>query len=158
MEWMAQFASKYKDLAIVVTWLLTAVGWSYNARTASRREVRKEVRKEVDDCIKSAYDLLQLTKDYYYDAERSRDADRTSRIRFDLQRLLTRLERLSTRCPHVSSDEERARLMDTLTGDDFDVVTRAVLLPRDVRVRQMEASVHTLIDRLEAGFFRQFPD
>lgn len=158
MQDLAHFASQYKDLAIVFTWLLTAAGWLYNARTAGKREVRKEVRKEVDDCIKAAYDLLQLTKDYYYDADRSKDSDRTSRIRFDLHRLLTRLERLSDRCKQISSDDERAVLMDRLTGDDFDVVTRAVLVPRDDRVRLMEASVHVLINKLEAGFFSQFPD
>jgi hypothetical protein len=158
MECLAQLATKYKDLAILVTWSLTALGWFYNARTASQREVRKEVRKEVDDCIKAAYELLQLTKDYYYDTERTKDAERTTRVRFDLQRLLTRVERLGSRCTKISAGGQLASLMDNLTGDDFDAATRAVLMPRDSRVRQMEAAVHGLIDTLEAGFLNQFPD
>lgn len=158
MSWLSDTATQYKDVAIVGSWALTAIGWFLNARTSNQRELRKEVRKEIDDCIKAAYDLLQLTKDYYYDPERTHDAGRTSQIRFDLQRLLTRIERLSGRCKKITGTYQLGELMDRLTGDDFDTVTRRVLVPRDERVRAMEQSVHALIDKLEDGFLQQFPD
>lgn len=158
MGWLTALATEYKDLTIVVSWLLTCAGWYYNSKSAADREVRKEARKEVDECIKAAYDLLQQTKAYYYDADRGKDADRTSRIRFDLHRLLKRLERLSSRFKNLDSNLQSGELMDCLTGDDFDQLLRSVLVPRDERVRAMESSVHALIDRLEDGFYTHFKD
>lgn len=154
----AALATKYKDAAIVVTWALTTLGWYYNSKAANERELRKEVRKEVDDCIRAAYDLLSQVKAYYYDPGREHDAERTSKIRFDQHRLFTRLERLTKRCPLMATYEQRGALMDQFTGDDFDSVTRAVLAPRDQRIREMEGVAHALIDRLEETFIEQFPD
>lgn len=155
---IAEFATKYKDLAIVIGWGLTVYGWQQNAKAASDRDKRKEVRSEVDSCIELADEILSLAREYYSDSDHKDDEARAAKIRFYLRRLIARVERLHDGHSKIDAVDAAGVMLDAISGQDFDSKDRSLLGPSSERMQSMEMSVHEIIDSLEAGFQNAFTD
>lgn len=147
-----------KDAVVVAGWFLTIVGWLVSSVTANKRERRKEARTEVDACAKMAHELLGFSRDYYTrPASDVAVAGLGAKIRFEVQRLVIRVERLEKKHAHFDVANSVSELYDAITGGDFDSKTReASNFDSDVLLK-IESDVHFLIDQLEEGFFRAFP-
>lgn len=146
-----------KDLLIGGGWFFTIAGWFVSNAQANTREKRKEVRAEIEACIKLLADMLVKSRIYFGDSclaltEKSRAAE----IRFDLQRLLTRVERLEGRYAAFDVINACGELMDSVSGDPFESAKRPVLSPDSDFMAKIESDIHTLIDQLESGFSKAF--
>lgn len=152
-EWITD----YKDLAVAMGWLVTMSGWFVSNGSANKREKRKEARTEIDACAKMAYEVLSLCREYL---SSDPGADTCSllaaKIRFELQRLFLRVERIEKKYPQFELCNAAGELLDSATGGDFDSSTRKPLELNDPVLLKIEADVHHLIDELEEGFSRAF--
>lgn len=136
-----------------VGWFVTVLGWFITSYQANQREVRKERRAEVDACCKMAADLLDKARKFYALPGDSAEAKvLAADIRFLLQRLLTRAERLQTLDSAFDVVSAGAALMESLTGADFDSISRPAWGPNEMRMQAIEADTHAAMDALEAGF------
>lgn len=143
--------------ASTVGWILTAVGWIVSSQQANAREARKEKRAEIDACSKLAAELFDKSRKFYLKpGEDSSGKSEAAEIRFAMQRLLKRLERLQYQNSAFAIRVPAGEYMDSLTGEDFESVARPALLPDDPRLQQMEADSHAVIDSMELGYERAF--
>lgn len=148
-----QWISDYKDLAVAGSWLIAVAGWGVSNRSANKREHRKEVRTEIDACAKMAYEVLGMVREYLTtDPTDEKCGMLGAKIRFDLQRLLSRVERLESRLPDFAVCQAAGKLLDSITGGDFDSNSRKKLNPHSNQLIAIEADVHQLIEELENGF------
>lgn len=146
-----------KDVLIGVGWLLTIVGWLVSSRQANKREERKEIRSEVDACCRTTAELLAKTRKYYAMASApDSEAVTGAEIRFDLQRLFVRVERLERIYPQFDVMNAGGELLDSITGGDFEVVTRVACAADSEKMLKIESDAHFLMDSLEDGFQRAF--
>lgn len=146
-----------KDLLIAGGWLLTIFGWFISGTQANNREIRKEIRSEVDACCKMVSDLLVKARVYYSSPPTDPlEQSRASEISFDLQRLITRIERLEKRYSQFEMMGAGSELMDSLTGGDFATADRKLETANSDLMQKIESDIHFLIDRLEDGFYFVF--
>lgn len=146
-----------KDILIAGGWFFTIIGWGVSNSQANKREKRKEVRAEVDACSKLAAELLVKARRYFASAS----SDSTSKgvaaeIRFELQRLLTRVERLEGKYPAFEVIGACGELMDSISGDPFESASRQELAADSDLLLKIESDIHCLIDQMEAGFVKEF--
>lgn len=137
-----------------IGWALTGFGWFVTSYQANQREARKERRAEVDSCCKLAHEILEKARKHY--SKPGDDPDMKSAaadITFSLRRLLKRVERLQQMDSSYDMKVISGQLMDSLTGADFDSVSRTVISADDVRLKAIEQDTHELMDRLELGFY-----
>ena len=144
-------------LPVVLPILLLVVGGLLTHLLSHRREVRKECRSEVDACCKMAADLLDRGRTYKLSAASSPDSPQMSaQIRFDLYRLIRRVERLQANHAGFAAEDALDSLQESLTGGSFDSNSR-IQLGRDApELAAIEADTHGLIDKLEEGFSASF--
>ena len=146
-----------KDLLIAGGWFFTIIGWIVSSSQADNREKRKEVRSEVDACSKLATELLTKARRYFASAS----SDLTSKgvaaeIRFELQRLLTRVERLESNYAAFEVVGACGELMDSITGDPFESSSRQEVAADSDLLLKIESDILFLIDHMEAGFAKEF--
>lgn len=146
-----------KDLLIAGGWFLTVLSWTVANRQANAREVRKETKAEVDACCKAASQLLTTCRSYFQLSATDEVADGASAsIRFELQRLLMRAERLESRYSRFEVMGACEELLESVTGGDFDSGSRPAYSASSDKLRKIESDVHFLVERLEEGFAREF--
>jgi hypothetical protein len=140
-----------------LAWLLTVVGWLATHRLSYRREVRKERRAEVDALCKVTAELVAKSR-AYYEKDASMDGSKraAAEIKFDMQRLFLRVERLEGLHSCFDTEGARVELMDSLTGGEFESATRGAVTPDSEVIQRIESDAHFLLDRLEDGFHRAF--
>lgn len=142
-----------KDLLIGGGWFFTIAGWFVSNSQANTREKRKEVRTEVDACIKLLAELLGKVRSYYSGSSKDAAAKPlAAEIRFELQRIITRIERLENKNLGFDVTGACGELMDAISGDPFESAQRTRLaLDSDLLIK-IELDTHVLIDQLEDGF------
>ena len=146
-----------KDLLIAGGWALTIVGWLVSNTQANRREKRKEARAETDACTKLAVELVLKSRAYFgAPASDSLSKPRAAEIRFDLQRLFTRVERLKGNRDQSDVLKACGELMDAISGDPFESADRGVFAADSDLLQRIESDTHVLIDQLEDGFVKAF--
>lgn len=146
-----------KDLLIGGGWFFTIAGWFVSNSQANTRERRKEVRAETDACIKLLAELLVKARAYFCSSPSDPLAKpRAAEIRFELHRLITRIERLESK--HAGFDVIGAcgELMDSVSGDPFESAERTELSADSDLMLKIESDIHFLIDQLEDGFAKVF--
>lgn len=146
-----------KDLLIAGGWFFTIVGWLVSNAQANSRERRKEARAEIDACIKLLAELVTKSRLYYSKgADDPATKSTAAEIRFELQRLIARVERLEAK--HAKFDVTGAcgELMDAISGGTFESAEREMLAADSDLLQKVESDAHVLIDQLEEGFFRTF--
>lgn len=146
-----------KDLLIAGGWFFTIVGWLVSNAQANSREKRKEARAEIDACIKLLADLVTKSRTYYgVAASDPLSKSRAAEIRFELQRLIARVERLEGKHTEFDVISACGELMDAISGDPFESVDREALAADSDFLLKVESDTHLLIDQLEDGFIRVF--
>ena len=146
-----------KDLLIAGGWLFTILGWFVSNTQANRRERRKEVRAEMDACIKLLAELLIKSRMYFCSSPSDTSAKpRAAEIRFDLQRLITRIERLENKHAEFDVIGACGELMDSVSGDPFESAERTEFAADSDLMLKIESDTHFLIDQLEDGFAKVF--
>jgi hypothetical protein len=146
-----------KDLLIGGGWFFTVVGWLVSHAQANSRERRKEVRTELDACIKLLGELVQKSRAYYCEpASDLQSKSRAAEIRFELQRLLTRVERLEVKHPQFDVTGTCGELMDAVSGGSFESADREALAADADLLLKIESDTHALINQLEDGFIKAF--
>ena len=146
-----------KDLLIAGGWFLTIVGWLVSNAQANSREKRKEVRAEVDACIKLLAELVFKTRFYFgLPATDPLSKSKAAEIRFELQRLITRVERLEGKHAQFDVTGACGELMDAISGDPFESADREVLAADSDLLLRIESDTHVLINQLEDGFVKAF--
>lgn len=146
-----------KDLLIGGGWLFTIFGWFVSNTQANSREKRKEIRTEIDACCKLSAELLAKSRTYFGSTPLDpQSKPGAAQIRFDLQRLFTRVERLQKK--YVGFDVIGAceELLDSASGDPFESAQRPKFDADSDRMLKIESDVHCLIDQLEDGFIKVF--
>ena len=139
-----------QDLLISGGWFLTIIGWLVSNSQANSRERRKEVRAEIDACIKLQSDLVLLSRTYFGSPESDQlSKSRAAEIRFEMQRLITRVERLEKKYPQFD-------VTDAISGDPFESINRQALPADSDFLLKIESDTHVLIDQLENGFINVF--
>lgn len=142
-----------------VALVISILGWGVTHVLSARREVRKERRVEVDSICKIVSELLAMSQIYYAESESSvKSRLLASEIRFEIQRICKRVERLQKRCPEFAMDAALDNLMESITGGDFDSAKRAALELGSSILVDIENACHFAIDSLEDGFSRTYPD
>ena len=151
------FGLTVKDLLIAGGWLFTIFGWLVSNAQANRREKRKEARAEVDACIKLLAELVTKSRDYYGEAAANpQSKSRGSEIRFELQRLIARVERLERKHAQFDVTGACGELMDSISGDPFESADRQALAADADLLLRIESAAHVLIEQLEDGFIKAF--
>ena len=146
-----------KDLLIAGGWFFTIVGWLVSNAQANSREKRKEVRAEVDACIKLLAELVLKTRFYFgVLATDALSKSKAAEIRFELQRLITRVERLEGKHAQFDVTGACGELMDAISGDPFESADREVLAADSDLLLRIESDTHVLINQLEDGFVKTF--
>jgi hypothetical protein len=146
-----------KDLLIAGGWFFTIVGWLVSNAQANSREKRKEVRAEVDACIKLLAELVLKTRFYFcVPATDPLSKSKAAEIRFELQRLITRVERLEGKHAQFDVTGACGELMDSISGDPFESADREVLAADSDLLLRIESDTHVLINQLEDGFVKAF--
>lgn len=143
--------------AIYLPIALLFVGGYLNHRLTLRRDIRKECRTEVDACCKMLADLLEKGRKYFKSEPNSDDAVKLApEIRFEIYRLIKRVERLESRHAGFSTENAIDQLHEKLTGGDFDSANKPIIESNSMVFREIELSIHGLIDTLEDGFSKTF--
>lgn len=146
-----------KDLLIGGGWFFTIVGWLVSNAQANSREKRKEARAEVDACIKLLSELVIKSRSYYSTSATDLKAKSTAaEIRFELQRLIARVERLEAKYVKFDVTGACGELMDAISGDPFESAQREELAADSDLLLKVESDAHVLIEQLEEGFLRTF--
>lgn len=146
-----------KDLLIAGGWLLIIIGWFVSNAQATSRETRKEVRAETDACINLLAELLTKARTYFCGTPADPLAkSRAAEIRFELHRLLTRIERLENKHGGFDVIGACGELMDSVSGDPFESAERTELSADSDLMLKIESDIHFLIDQLEDGFAKVF--
>jgi hypothetical protein len=146
-----------KDLLIAGGWFFTIVGWLVSNNQANSREKRKEARAEIDACIKLLSELVAKSRIYYgAGASDPLSKSRASEIRFELQRLIARVERLESKHAQFDVTGACGELMDAISSDPFESADREILAADADLLLKIESDTHTLIDQLENGFIKAF--
>jgi len=146
-----------QDLLISGGWFLTIIGWLVSNSQANSRERRKEVRAEIDACIKLQSDLVLLSRTYFGSPESDQlSKSRAAEIRFEMQRLITRVERLEKKYPQFDVTGACGELMDAISGDPFESINRQALPADSDFLLKIESDTHVLIDQLESSFINVF--
>lgn len=146
-----------KDLLIAGGWFFTIVGWLVSNAQANSREKRKEARAEIDACIKLLAELVLKSRSYFGAPVTDPLAkSRAAEIRFELQRLITRVERLEGKHAEFDVTGACGELMDAVSGDPFESAGREALAADSDLLLKIESDTHLLIDQLEDGFVKAF--
>ena len=146
-----------KDLLIAGGWFFTIVGWLVSNAQANGREKRKEARAEIDACIKLLAELAIKCRSYFGAPVTDLSAkSRAAEIRFELQRLITRVERLEGRYAEFDVAGACGELLDAISGDPFESAAREVLAADSDFMLKVESDIHVLINQLEDGFVKAF--
>lgn len=146
-----------KDLLIAGGWIVAVAGWLVGNYQANRREKRKETRTEIDACCKMAAEILVKCRVYYGTlADDPLDASRSADIRFEVQRLFIRAERLQNKYAKFEVIGACEELLDSSSGDQFESKERPVFAANSNLLLKIESDIHFLIDRLEDGFAKEF--
>ena len=146
-----------KDLLIAGGWFFTIVGWLVSNAQANSREKRKEVRAEIDACIKLLAELVLKTRSYFgVPATDPLSKSKAAEIRFELQRLITRVERLEGKDAQFDVTGTCGELMDAISGVPFESADREVLAADSDLLLKIESDTHVLINQLEDGFVKAF--
>lgn len=146
-----------KDLLIAGGWFFTIVGWLVSNAQANNREKRKETRVEIDACIKLLAELVIKSRAYYGAAASDPlSKSRASEMRFELQRLITRVERLEGKHARFDVTGACGELMDAISGDPFESADREVFAADSDLLLKIESDTHVLINQLEDGFVKAF--
>ncbi|MDO8440223.1 MAG: hypothetical protein Q7S97_03300 [Polaromonas sp.] len=146
-----------KDLLIAGGWFFTIVGWIVSNAQANSREKRKEARAEIDACIRLLADLVAKSRPYFgAPATDSLSKSRAAEIRFELQRLITRVERLEGKHAEFDVTGACGELMDAISGDPFESAGRETLAADSDLMLKIESDAHVLINQLEDGFVKAF--
>lgn len=153
---LAGFFTKYKDALVTVGWLV--VGWLIGNLQANNREKRKECRAEIEAICKAALELFLKLREYYSFLPSDEEDDiRIAEISFEVKRILIRTERLNRRVPHFKSALVACgEFFDCMISNPFASKSREKYGPGSQILREIEASVHNLIDQLEEGFSAAF--
>lgn len=147
------------DWPLYLAWSITAVGWLVTHSLTERREQRKERRTEVDACCKIAAEILTKARAYYAEVGASEKARLLApEIRFEVQRVFKRVERLQTLCPSFEMEPALDALMDSVIGGDFDSIDRPAAVLGSSRLNEIEQACHLLMDSLEDGFSKTYHD
>lgn len=113
------------------------------------------MRSEVDACCKLASELLDKSRKFYEipgDAPQARSL--SADIKFQFARLLKRTERLEKQHTAFRLKDPVADLMESMTGGQFESVTRTAEEPNSARLIAIESDVHGVMDELEGAFGR----
>lgn len=146
-----------KDLLIAGGWFFTIVGWLVSNAQANSREKRKEARAEIDACIKLLAELVIKARSYFgFPATELLSKSKAAEIRFELQRLITRVERLESKHAEFEVTGACGELMDAISGDPFESVDREALAADSEILLRIESDTHVLINQLEDGFVKAF--
>lgn len=146
-----------KDLLIAGGWFFTIVGWLVSNSQANSREKRKEARAEIDACIKLLAELVLKSRAYFgAPASDTLSKSRAAEIRFELQRLIARVERLEGKHAQFDVTGACGELMDAITHDPFESADRVELAADSDLLMKIESDTHVLIDQLEDGFIKAF--
>lgn len=150
-------ATHRSDWFLSIGWGLTAIGWFVMSQQANLRELRKEKRVEVDACCKLVADLLEKARAFYLKPGMDPEAASSAAdIRFSMQRLLKRVERLQRQQREFRIGDSAGQLFESMTGGDFDSPARVALVLGDERLAAIEADCHAVMDVLESGFEEAF--
>ena len=146
-----------KDLLIAGGWFFTIIGWLVSSAQANSREKRKEVRAEIDACVKLLAELVIKSRFYFTSpATDSLSKSQAAEIRFELQRLITRVERLERKHAEFDVTGVCGELLDAVSGDPFDSADREALAADSDLLLKIESDTHVLINQLEDGFVKAF--
>jgi hypothetical protein len=146
-----------KDLLIAGAWCLTVVGWFVSNAQATSREERKETRAEIDACIKLLTELMIKSRAYYHlEVTDALSKSRASEIRFELQRLIFRVERMESKYAQFDVVGACGELMDSISGDPFESADRQALTADSDLLLKIESDTHFLINQMEDGFIKAF--
>jgi hypothetical protein len=146
-----------KDLWFAGGWFVTVVGWLVSNSQANRRERRKEARAEIDACIKLLTELVLKARTYFCTPVSDQQSkSKAAEIRFELQRLITRAERLEAKHAQFDLTGACGELMDAISGDPFESSAREALAVDADLLLKIESDTHVLISQLEDGFINAF--
>jgi hypothetical protein len=156
---MIDFFKNYKDALVSVSWIIAALGWLVSNYQTNKREKRKEIRVEVDAICKNLADLLDRCRDYYSnDSSDPLDDVRSSKIAFEVHRIIFRVEKLNSRIktcenrPFQSAQAACYDFMNAVTGDLFQSKMRPPILFNSIEFLNIEACTHELMNQLELAF------
>ena len=152
----------YKDHLVIVGWFLIVCGWLFSNYQQNKIEKRKETRAEIDSICKNASDLMLLCKDYYCNPIDEGDLSKSSKIAFEVYRIVSRVERLNKRNknldghPFSSAKKSCEIFFDSITRDPFTSATREKMVLNSEFILGIEEATHQLMDNLEEGFSMSF--
>lgn len=155
---IVSFFVVYKDPLVAVSWAIAGIGWLVSNRQGNNREKRKEARSEVENISKRAEDIVARCRKYYGAAATDpEDTGRSSEIAFEMQRLLSRVQRLRVGKPAFSAAVYASgEFFDLVTGGEFQSKARARFGADSELICEIEAGAFDLIDKLETGFGATF--
>ena len=146
-----------RDLLIAGGWFFTIVGWLVSNAQANSRERRKEARAEVDACIKLLAELVIKTRSYFGTVVTDPlSKSKAAEIRFELQRLITRVERLENKHPEFDVIGACGELLDAISDDPFESAAREIFGAESELMMKIESDTHVLINQMEDGFVKAF--
>lgn len=153
------FFALYKDYLVVVAWFLVVFGWFLNNYQSNLREKRKETKSEIDAICKSASELARFCHGYYLKPiDDEKDILDSSKIAFEVYRIVSRVERLNRRVkrcdgpPFAEAAKCCSYFFEAITSDPFKSNSRKALLPDSEFILNIEEATHRLMDSLEEGF------
>ncbi|MCP5246652.1 MAG: hypothetical protein H6937_12180 [Burkholderiales bacterium] len=109
-----------KFIILLITWIITCLGWYVSNNHAKSRELRKEHRSIIDD-LGSRLDNLLDDVNVYYGTTEKIEPNLTLKIRSHFNRITGLVERLES----IEENNQKlykklTKLFEAVTGDDFE--------------------------------------
>lgn len=140
-----------------IGWILTIAGWFYSTYTANRREERKELKSEVDKCNLIAEGVINDLRCFHESGNKKpSELPSTSKIRYDLHRLMLKSERLSERLNALTIAEMSTAIWENVTKGSFDSEGFIEEAKTDLYMQNVEGLVHDFHEEMEEKLYTRF--
>lgn len=140
-----------------IGWILTIAGWFYSAYTANRREERKELKSEIDKCNTIAEGVINDLRCFHeFENKKQSELPSTSKIRYDLHRLMLKSERLSERLNASTIVEKSTAIWESVTKGSFDSKGFIDEAKTDLYMQTVEGLVHDFHEEMEEKLYTRF--
>lgn len=151
-EWLIWLA-----VAQIVTWLLVAAGWFVSNRSNDTRERRKEIRSAIDGIGKQLDRLTELAVTYYTACHNDPAAlEAGVQLRIMQDRLFRQIPTITEEELNADVSHHLNRLMESLTGGDFESSKRQARKPNDPVLLIIGRDAESLRGAIEDAFVKHY--
>lgn len=144
-------------VAQIVTWVLVAAGWFVSNRSNNTRERRKEIRSAIDGIGKQLDRLTELAVKYYTASHNDVVAlEAGTQMRIMQDRLFRQVPAVTQKNLEADVSHHLNRLMESLTGGDFESSKRQARKPNDPVLLMIGRDVESLRGAIEDAFAKHY--